>query len=120
MKIFHIVDKKIWQAAKKDGEYAPETLKIDKEGKGGFIHCSRSDQILEVANKFFVGQKNLLILRINVEKVKSKIEDEAPYESPWCEISYPHIYGALNLDAVEAEIVFKPKADGTFQLPKVF
>lgn len=119
MKIFHIVSKSDWAAAKKAGKYEPESL-LDQSDKGGFIHCSHTQQILEVANKFYVGQKDLIILRINVEKVEAEIKDEVPFEAPWSTVLYPHIYGPLNIDAVEAEIPFPASTDGTFELPKLF
>jgi uncharacterized protein (DUF952 family) len=119
MKIFHIVNKSVWAAAKKAGKYEPESL-LDQSDKGGFIHCSHAQQILEVANKFYVGHKDLIILRINVEKVQAEIKDEVPFEAPWSTVLYPHIYGPLNIDAVEAEIPFPAKSDGTFELPKLF
>jgi uncharacterized protein (DUF952 family) len=112
MKIFHIVNKKEWLMAKENGVYRPQSLL-----KEGFIHCSRADQVLQVANSFFKGQENLIILRINVPLVASEIKTEAPLEAPWSDIHYPHIYGELNLDAVETEVNFPVSVDGSFSIP---
>lgn len=112
MNIFHIVSKKEWENAKKKGQYEPASLTLE-----GFIHCSKTDQILTVANSFYKNQKDLLILRINIEKVKSEIKLEPPLEAPMSGLLFPHIYGALEVQAVEAEVDFPCKSDGTFELP---
>lgn len=111
--IFHIVDKKDWELAKKHGVYSPASLNIE-----GFIHCSKIDQILTVANSFYKNQSNLLLLKIKEDLVKNIIKHEPPLEAPFSEIYFPHIYGDLNLDAVEKEINFPPREDGKFELPE--
>lgn len=113
MKIFHILSRDEWHEAKKAGTYHPVTLE-----KEGFIHCSKADQLLKVANSFFKGQDHLLVLRIDQTKVSAEIKVEPPLEAPWSDVHYPHIYGDLNLDSVEAEIEFNAGDDGTFQLPE--
>ena len=112
MKIFHVVNKEDWAMGKKNGTYSPESLKKD-----GFIHCSRADQIIKVANSFFKNTPNLILLRIDQSKVINEIKTEAPLEAPWSDIHYPHIYGELNIDAVECEFDFPCQSDGLFQLP---
>lgn len=113
MKIFHIISRDEWHQAKKEGVYEPVSL--DNEG---FIHCSKADQLLDVANAFYKNQDHLLILRIDSTKVSSEIKSEPPLEAPMSNLLYPHIHGPLNLSAVEAEIEFTPKEDGTFSLPE--
>ncbi len=111
--IFHIISKSDWESAKKCGVYSPETLKSD-----GFIHCSQTDQIKTVADSFYKGQENLLLLRIVEEKVRPEIKCEPPLEAPLSGILFPHIYGDLNLDCVDKVIDFPVNDDGTFDLPK--
>ena len=113
MKIFHIVNKDEWHKAKQKGSYNPPTL--DHEG---FIHCSKADQLLGVANSFFKGQNHLVILRIDQTLVGPEVKIEPPLEAPMSNILFPHIYGELNLDCVEAEIDFKCQPDGSFKLPE--
>ncbi|MFT6070838.1 MAG: hypothetical protein ACJAT2_000601 [Bacteriovoracaceae bacterium] len=112
MNIFHIVSKKEWEKARKKGQYEPESL-----SKEGFIHCSKTDQLLSVANSFYKAQKDLIILRINIEKVKAEIKLEPPLEAPMSGLLFPHIYGALEIEAVESEVEFPCKSDGSFELP---
>ena len=113
MKIFHIVSKEEWGIAKEKGTYHPESLSNE-----GFIHCSRADQIIKVANSFYKDKSHLIILRIDQTKVSNEIKTEAPLEAPWSDVLYPHIYGELNLDAVEYEVDFPCLEDGSFILPK--
>lgn len=115
MKVFHIIPKTEWIEAKKAGLYAPKTL----EDELGFVHCAKADQVLLVANKFYKGHAGLLILRINTLKLveSSKFLAEPPYESPWSKEIFPHIYGPVNIDAVEATIEFPLGDGGCFSLP---
>ena len=113
MKIFHIVDKKNWYEIKKESkEYSPDSLNHE-----GFIHCCKIDQILMVADTFFKGKHGLVLLVINQMRVDPKVVHEAPFETPTSKYRFPHIYGALNLSAVENEFEFHPKDDGTFEIP---
>ena len=62
---------------------------------------------LKVAKEFFYGTENVLLLRIRVERVSAPIRFEGPAAndartSPRPEpVLFPHIYGPLNLSAIE-------------------
>ena len=105
--ILHIVNKRAWEDAKQIGEYRGDTLETE-----GFIHCSKPDQVIEVANYVFQGTQGLILLVIDEAKVTSEIK----YEDPGNKNLYPHIYGPLNIDAVVRAIDFDVKEDGTFSL----
>ena len=107
--ILHITPRSTWEAAQTTGLYRGDTLDTD-----GFIHCSTIDQILGPANLRFHGQHDLLLLRIDPNKVQSNIIYEDCYESG---DDFPHIYGPLNVDAVIEVIDFPPNQDGSFSLP---
>ncbi|SRR5487761_330340 len=106
--ILHIARRGEWENAKSKGEYRGDTLDSD-----GFIHCSTPSQLIGVANAAHRGEKDLLLLCIDTSKVKHEIK----YERSRTKL-YPHIYGALNADAVIKVIEFKPDKDGTFVLPE--
>ena len=105
--ILHITHKHAWDEAMKTGEYRGDTLSTE-----GFIHCSTLEQVIEVANYLFKGVSDLLLLVIDEHKVTSAIA----FEDPGNGKQYPHIYGPLNLDAVEKTVDFPPCKDGTFAL----
>jgi len=111
--IYHILDCNDWETAKKNNTYHPVSLENE-----GFIHCSRTDQLQKVANSFYKGQTNLIIIRIEEDKVGPKVVHEPPLEAPMSGVLFPHIYGDLNIDSVDKEIEFPCNEDGTFQLPE--
>ncbi|MGH8000063.1 MAG: DUF952 domain-containing protein [Brasilonema sp.] len=105
--ILHITQREQWKQATLVGTYHGDTL--DSEG---FIHCSTPTQIIKVANTFFRHQKGLVLLLINSDKVQPEIR----YEGVEGGELFPHIYGALNTDAVFQVINFEPSEDGLFTL----
>ncbi len=101
--IYHITTEKSWQIARELGEYKPASLKSE-----GFIHCSTEEQLPKVIEAFYKNIPNILILGISLEKLSSPVKWEAPVHPggvspfPVEEMeTFPHIYGAINLKAVE-------------------
>ena len=106
--IVHICQADAWDEAQKSGAYRPPSLDTE-----GFIHASLPEQVLQVANRFYLGKNDLLLLWIDPQRVRPSIR----YELADGE-QFPHIYGVLNLDAVLAAYAFPPDVDGAFrQLP---
>ncbi|MDX2244774.1 MAG: DUF952 domain-containing protein [Leptolyngbyaceae cyanobacterium bins.302] len=103
--IFHITTSKDWQQAQQAGEYRAASLETE-----GFIHCSNADQVAWVANNFYRAVPDLVLLQID----PSKLTAELRYDEIETGDRFPHIYGALNLDAVVHVLEFAPQADGTF------
>jgi len=113
--ILHIADGEAWAAAQRAGVYRPPS--VDSEG---FIHCSTLAQTLGSANLFFRGVAGLVLLRIDESKLQAECHYEAPVGEPADERSaerFPHVYGALNLDAVVQTLPFPCGRDGSFTLP---
>jgi uncharacterized protein (DUF952 family) len=108
--IFHIVDRDVWENAKSKGEYQPDSLERE-----GFIHCSTKSELIGVANRFYNGRANLVLLFIDPLLVKNEIKYEKA--SDGVAGLFPHIYGALNVEAVTAVVDFPSRADGKFNLP---
>jgi uncharacterized protein (DUF952 family) len=108
--IYHISTRDAWERASAGGAYRTESLPAE-----GFIHCSTRDQLIKVANLRFRGQQGLVLLAINAEKVTPRIV----YENlEGGEELYPHIYGEIDLEAVEQVASFTPNTDGYFAFPK--
>ena len=109
--IFHISHPADWEQAQTQGQYTSGSLASE-----GFIHCSKPGQIIAVANRFYGGQKDLLLLAIAPARVEAEIRHE---NTEGGDELFPHIYGPLNLDAVTAVLPFSPDADGRFtRLPE--
>jgi uncharacterized protein (DUF952 family) len=109
--IYHITKPDSWQAALAFGEYQGDTLHTE-----GFIHCSTAEQVVRTANRFYHNERGLILLQIEAARVKPEIRYE-PGGKDGKDGVFPHIYGALNPDAVVATHVFEPKIDGYFELP---
>lgn len=103
-KICHICTAIDWEAAQAAGFYHAASLESE-----GYIHCSRPDQVLRVANLYFSDMADLLLLWIDPTQVMGTIRWE-PVEGD----IYPHIYGVLNLNAVIKAAPLIPRTDGAF------
>ena len=109
--ILHATSRAAWSAGQKNGQYAADSL-----AGQGFIHCSRTEQILRVADQFYAGQRDLVLLVIDPARLKPELRWE-----PGTDLAtqlFPHIYGPINLEAVVRVIDFPPAADGKFHLPE--
>jgi uncharacterized protein (DUF952 family) len=105
-RIVHILIREEWvEAQKKLGEYSPESLLEE-----GFIHCSRPQQVLKVANRYFTGTSDLALLWIDVHKLRAVLLWELSDGDV-----FPHLYGPLNLEAIIAVVDFTPDLDGVFR-----
>ena len=106
--IFHITRSEDWKNALEQGAYRADSL-----ASQGFIHCSSRAQVVATANRYYRGQPGLVLLEIASSRVQAEIRWENLEGG--AEL-FPHIYGPLNLEAVEKVIEFGPGDDGTFSL----
>ena len=109
--ILHLTSKAAWSVAQERGEYVADSLAGD-----GFIHCSKANQIMRVADQFYAGQHDLVLLVIDPERLIPELRWE-----PGVDLAtelFPHVYGAINLEAVEAVLDLESDKDGKFQSPK--
>lgn len=113
--ILHICYKEDWEQAQFLGEYRGNLTTVE-----GFIHCSKPEQIIEVANTLFKGQNDLFLLVIDEDKIKAEIKYEDPGDLEPTGKLYPHIYGPLNFDAVISVKDFQPDSKGLFTMPELF
>ena len=110
-KVFHVLtesEKKLIN----QNMYHPISLARD-----GFIHLSKTDQILEVIEKFYSHHQKLLLWRINEAYLKDHLKYEAPLEAPNSGILYPHYYKELDIKFVEATFILSKDKDNKFKLP---
>ena len=91
MFIYHIVLPEMWETVKNNSTYSADSLETE-----GFIHCSYDHQLDDVIERYYLSAPKLVILKLDVNKLTSKLVSEP---STGGEV-YPHIYGPINLDAV--------------------
>ena len=114
--IHHLVPAADWAALPPGQPYLPAAYAAD-----GFIHCTTLPAVLlEVANRFYQGVAGpFLVLDIDPDRLTSELRYEAPSPpapagSPLAGVSFPHIYGPLNHEAVVAVRPARRAPDGRF------
>lgn len=101
--IFHVAKKEQWNQSLKDGFYGDFSLKKD-----GFIHCSKFNQLLHVANNNLKNvDEELIILCIDIDNLNSEIKWEKNANN---NMFFPHIYGLINVSSVIDTLEFKKNA----------
>jgi uncharacterized protein (DUF952 family) len=106
--IWHIIPRSLWLQAQETGQYRPPSLDAE-----GFIHCSTPAQVSWVANTFYQGQADLVLLGIDPERLQAELK----YDLIETGDRFPHLYGPLNLEAVVQVLEFAPNDQGEFTFP---
>lgn len=106
--IYHITVKEVLETIRTSGVYRPHSF-----DKDGFIHCSRKDQVIEVANRYYSGQKDLVLLEINDTLFNSTIV----YENleGGSEL-FPHVYSPIPISAI-VKVAFLAHVGKEFAFP---
>jgi len=80
-----------WQEEQKQGAVAgsPDDL------RDGFIHLSTRSQLAGTLTRHFTGETGLVILEVATDRL-----DDVRWEPSRDGALFPHLYGALSLDAV--------------------
>jgi uncharacterized protein (DUF952 family) len=110
--ILHLTSVSAWEFAQRIGEYRAPSLESE-----GFIHCSLVEQIADVANAWFAGQSGLVLLVLDLTRLRPEVRFEAGADRP--DRLFPHVYGPINLDAVIRVLDYQPGQDGRFSTPEM-
>ncbi|MCP9767989.1 DUF952 domain-containing protein [Lacihabitans sp. LS3-19] len=89
--IFHVVKKAYWEKFENEAFYYPETFEAE-----GFMHLSTENQVAGVLERYYVNQKDLILLSINDEILGDKLL----YEKATNGEIFPHYYGQLPKDCI--------------------
>ena len=89
--IYHVISQIDWNKISASEFYDPDSLTSE-----GFIHFSYKHQIPGVIERYYQNQTGLLVMKVDINKLKSKLEIEHVPETGF----FPHLYGSLNMDAV--------------------
>ena len=108
LKLVRITERSGWEKTQSLGMFLGE-LETD-----GFIHLSYPHQVIRVANAMYANEPNLVLLVIDPARLLGELRLEDLYGM---NEEFPHLYSALNLDAVTEVLGFPVNPDGTFTLP---
>jgi len=113
MILLHAAKEKQWNESLVKGYYGDFSITKD-----GFIHCSTIENILDVANDNLKKiEEPLLLLCIDTDLLEAEIKWEKRGDK---EISFPHLYGLLNINAVIDVTSFLKDKNGGFYFPDAF
>lgn len=105
---FHLVSSSYFDALDPRTDYTPNDFVRE-----GFIHCTDgAPEMARVANALKSNPEPHYYLYIDKTRVRAPIRYDDPKRL------YPHIYGALNRDAIIALRPARRRGDGTFLQPE--
>jgi uncharacterized protein (DUF952 family) len=107
--LYKIMSKQEWAAALVKGTYEGS----DVDMKDGFIHLSTAHQVRTTAQRHFEGKADLLLISVREESLGQSLKWEPSRGGNL----FPHIYGALKLDAI-SEVIPLLLANGVHQFPE--
>ena len=97
MFIYHIANKCGFNAQRVAGKYSVASLESE-----GFIHCCGNESdLLEVANHLFHSSQDLIVIRIATNALEAAVRWESAPGDPNVNRVFPHIYGSINMEAVD-------------------
>ena len=90
--IYKILPEAMWLQAQKDRVFRGSEVDL----RDGFIHFSTASQAVETAAKHFAGQRDLVLLYVDTERLGKNLK----WEPSRGGALFPHLYGDLALTAV--------------------
>jgi uncharacterized protein (DUF952 family) len=101
--IYKILRAEEWRAAQRDGVYrgSPD------DARDGFIHFSSAAQTPGTFEKYFSGQRDLVLVAIDAYALGAALKWEASRGGAL----FPHLYGDLPLSAVRWSRALNSSAD---------
>ena len=106
--IYKICTKGEWLKAKKDGKFVGS----NKDIEDGFIHFSNKDQLKGILSKYFLNQKDLVLLKVEALKLNNLIYEQASDGN-----MFPHLYDHLDISNVCNDYEININEDGNHILP---
>jgi uncharacterized protein (DUF952 family) len=108
--LVHLCSTGEWEQARSGGELCPDSL-----GEVGFVHLSAQNQVHLPANRLFAGRVDLVLLYLDPDRLGAPVRWEPGVPSDPVAMLFPHLYGALRVDAVVDVRPYVPGPDGRFE-----
>ena len=106
--VYKICTKTEWLSAKAKGKF----LGSKNDLEDGYIHFSDEEQLKGTLNKFFLNQKDLILLKIDALKLDHLIYEQASDGN-----MFPHLYSPLDISLVCKVYEITSNNDGSHNLP---
>jgi uncharacterized protein (DUF952 family) len=106
--IVHATSRGAWVSGAAAGAFTAPSLEDE-----GFIHCSTPAQLERVA-RAFPRRDDLVLLCLDEGRLAAEVRYEGSLEDG---PRFPHVYGAINLDAVVDVVALPLGAGGRYALP---
>ena len=106
--IYKIINKNEWHKARDSGTY----LGSSKDLEDGYIHFSGEEQVEGTLKKYYINQKDLVLLKVKTLKLDHLIWEQASDGN-----MFPHLYSPLDLSNVVEEYEISLQDDGNHKLP---
>ena len=90
--IYKICPAQLWHDAGRTGHFTGSPADL----RDGFIHFSAADQVAKTAAKHFTGQRDLLLVHVDADRLGKDLKWEPSRDGAL----FPHLYAALDLAAV--------------------
>ena len=107
--LYHLALEDDWREARREGAYTRSTRGMSL-AEVGFIHASRSQQVVPTWRRFYADGPALRLLRIDPERLAAAAIPVRDEPAPGSGELFPHIYGALPIDAVRLAQRWEPPA----------
>ena len=105
--VYKICTKEEWLEAKTNDKYHRKKKDIED----GYIHLSDKEQLKGTLSKFFLNQKDLILLKVDALKLKHLIYEQASDGN-----MFPHLYSPLDISCVINEYEILLDKSGTHTL----
>ena len=107
--IYKICPAALWREAERSGVFRGSPVDM----QDGFIHFSSAEQAPETAAKHFVGERDLVLLRVDATRLGARLK----WEPSRGGALFPHLHGELALAAVIRVDPLPLAADGRHRFP---
>jgi uncharacterized protein (DUF952 family) len=108
--VYKIVPTTLWQATREKGDFDGAPIDL----QDGYIHFSTATQARETARLHFAGVEDLILVAVDAAALGEALKFEPSRGGDL----FPHLYGALPLDAVIWERPLPLGPDGAHRFPE--
>ena len=109
--IYKICTKSELQEAKNKGQFVGSKKDLDD----GYIHFSGAEQIVGTLKKYYLNQKELMLLKVDTLKLDHLVWEQASDGT-----MFPHLYSPLDISNIVDEFDITLDDEGNHVLPIIF